>query len=96
MRTVALVLAATNYNFLHEYIDNDPEVQPAKEPLALPLEILAQIHADSRFDGLFDVPGASNIPRLFELRENEVLEYYHKLSIHGNGFCYSCLVSCRV
>jgi len=77
----ALVLAATNYDFLHDYIDNDPGVQTAKEPLASPLEILAQIRADSRFDGLFDLPGANNISRLFELRENEVLEYYHKLPI---------------
>ena len=95
MRLVALVLAATNYNFLHEYIDNDSEVQLAKEPLASPLEILAQIRADSRFDGLFDLPGANNMSRLFELREKEVLEYYHKLPIHGNDFCYSYLMSCR-
>jgi hypothetical protein len=49
-----------------------------------PIEILEEIHNDSRFDGIFDRPGVSNISRLFELREEAIVGYYHKPSLSGN------------
>ena len=45
------------------------------------VEILEEIRADSRFDGIFEKPGADNIVLLFELRQDVVLHYYHQLSV---------------
>jgi len=84
--TEALALAATNWNFLHKYILADfpkPNTKPQNpaDATTSPFEIIEQITKDSRFDGLFKSPGASNILPLFEAREKEVLEYYHKLDM---------------
>lgn len=93
---LALTLAATNYNFLHTYIDHDyptigftPSKVPSPQQLALtqaarttsPLEILEKIRADSKFDNLFDTPGTVDIEKLFAEREEAVLGYYYKLDM---------------
>jgi hypothetical protein len=76
----ALVLIATNYDFLHQYIDTPaPAVQASI--IYTPVEILEQIKADKRFDNLFSLPGERNLKRLFALQEEAVLEYFHKLQI---------------
>jgi len=84
--TEALALAATNWNFLHKYILEDfptPDAKPIAPPDATssPFDIIEQIRKDPRFNDLFESPGASNIPPLFEAQEAAVLEYYHKLSM---------------
>ncbi|KAH0608095.1 uncharacterized protein H6S33_002147 [Morchella sextelata] len=88
----ALTLAATNYNFLHNYIDRDfpttgfvPTHTTAAQSLSSkahttdPLAILDAIRTDARFDNLFDSPGSVNIEKLFAERESAVLEHYYSL-----------------
>lgn len=94
----ALTLAATNYNFLHTYIDHDfpttgfnPASVPSPQQLALtqafrttsPLEVLEKIKTDTKFDGLFDAPGSVNIEKLFQEREEAILGYYYKFDMRG-------------
>lgn len=96
--SIALTLAATSYNFLHTYIDNDfptagfvPQSTPSAQQLALtqasrttsPLEIFEKIRDDEKFDDLFDSPGPSNIEKLFTEREEATLGYYYKLDMRG-------------
>lgn len=77
----ALAMAATQYNFMHKYLD-DPRYtrSPPKGGLSStsPMEILDKIRADSRFDGLFDEhQGTGNIEVLFDEHEDLVLEYWN-------------------
>lgn len=77
----ALTEAATNYNFLHKYIDAPfPQASSSGNSFD-PVEILSRIHNDKRFDNRFNSPGAGNIERLFETNEAAVLEYFHELQI---------------
>jgi hypothetical protein len=79
----ALGLAATNYNYLHKYLDN-PEKYPSPTPSTIspsPLELFQKMHSDSRFDGLFTEPGSGNLTKLFENHEPLILEYWHAWSI---------------
>ncbi|KAH8149563.1 uncharacterized protein LAJ45_06192 [Morchella importuna] len=88
----ALTLAATNYNFLHTYIDRDfpttgfvPTQTPAAQELCSkahttdPLAVLDSVRTDTRFDNLFSSPGSVNIEKLFAERESAVLEHYYSL-----------------
>ncbi|KAF8251452.1 hypothetical protein K440DRAFT_614597 [Wilcoxina mikolae CBS 423.85] len=83
----ALVLAATNYDFLHQYVSAArvtnviSDLLETSETSSRPVEILEELRNDSRFDGILDGPGENNIPRLFEIREEAILGYYHKLFI---------------
>ena len=74
-----LGLLATNYNFLHKYLD-DPAYTPAaaaadnKHPQT-PLEILRLVRDDAR---LKDAPvGSGGLAELFERFEDVVLEYWN-------------------
>ena len=78
----ALVLAATNYNFLHQYVDR-PEEESAQPSPSTAADILEKMRADERLDGLFDSPGTGNIPGLFEKAESVVLEYFHGYDTSG-------------
>ena len=96
-----MVLATTNYDFLHQYIDADfsdgaSTVAPpgAKSPRQL-VELMEEIRADTRFDGIFENPGPSNIGPLFELRQDVVLHYYHQLSVTAGKLDPSQLVFVR-
>ena len=72
-----LGLLATNYNFLHKYLDDPAYTRPpAKhETPQTPLEILRRVHADPR---LADAPrGSGGLAELFERFEAVVLEYWN-------------------
>ncbi|KZF23838.1 hypothetical protein L228DRAFT_246686 [Xylona heveae TC161] len=85
----ALSLTATNYNFLHKYLDKassystNPSLSSpgATHTSTSPLEILERVRADKRFDGLFESRGSNNIQTLFDEREAAVLEYWTSWSI---------------
>ena len=83
-----MVLAATNYNFLHKYIDNDAAGGDSLE--AVPqnhsdsaYSLLSKLRNDKRLDGLFTQPGADNIGELFQKKEDVVLEYFRSYPISG-------------
>lgn len=81
----SLAMAATQYNFMHKYLD-DPKYtrSPPKGAFSStsPLEILHKIREDKRFDGLFDEhQGSGNIEVLFEEHEDLVLEYWNAWNI---------------
>jgi hypothetical protein len=74
----ALAGACCFYNFLHKYLD-DPsysKLAPATLSSTSPLELLNEIHNDSRFD-IFSHSGDGNLEPLFEKREAAVLEYWN-------------------
>ncbi|KAI9831886.1 MAG: hypothetical protein M1819_004608 [Sarea resinae] len=71
----ALALTATNYSFLHKYLD-DPSYTARPAPTAsistqTPLTILASIAADPALTNLFRTPGPDNIGPLFENAKTE-------------------------
>lgn len=74
----ALGLAATQYNFLHKYLD-DPSYATAATSFSStsPAELLDRLANDNRFDGLFTTPGFANIEPLFQDHEALVLEYWN-------------------
>jgi hypothetical protein len=78
----ALGLCAANYDFLHKYLDNPPSNLTSNSNPSI-LIILADVKADSRFDGLFTHPGSDNIELLFEKHEYAVLEYWKSWEIEG-------------
>lgn len=73
----ALCLAATQYNFLHKYLDDPSYTKAVTKATSSPLEILERVCNDKRLDGLFDHQGASNIGPLFDKHEDIVLEYWN-------------------
>ncbi|KAK4245302.1 hypothetical protein C7999DRAFT_34364 [Corynascus novoguineensis] len=75
--TEALGLAATQYNFLHKYLDDPSYTRPAPFSSASPLDLLNRLASDARFDGLFREPGFANIEPLFRDHEDLVLEYWN-------------------
>ncbi|CUS08665.1 unnamed protein product [Tuber aestivum] len=92
----ALSLFATNYNLLHGYFDVEFSTAggdgvPADGSSLTttttacvcsdPLEIIGRIGADPAFRGIFSHPGSDNIALLLQLREKEVLAYYHQFEI---------------
>ena len=73
----ALGLAATQYNFLHKYLD-DPRYTKSnilKGPK--PLEILQRVAKDERLDGIADHHGAGNLRDLFTNYEEVLMEYWN-------------------
>ena len=77
----ALGLVATNYNFMHKYLDDASYTRPTKGPTTSPFEILRRISDDERLNGLFEHPGADNIEILFKDQEEIVLEYWNSWSL---------------
>lgn len=84
----ALAMAATQYDFMHKYLDEPRYTRPPAQggfSAASPLEILNKIHADSRLNGLFDeYQGTDNLAILFDKHEDLVLEYWNAWSIEGD------------
>ncbi|CAN8098691.1 unnamed protein product [Discula destructiva] len=84
----ALSLAATQYDFMHRYLD-DPSYtrSPAKDAFSStsPMEILHRIQTDARLDGVFDEhKGTSNIQILFDKHEALALEYWNAWRVGEN------------
>lgn len=77
----ALAMAATQYNFLHKYLDEPQYTRPPPKggfSSTSPLEILDKIRADSRLDGLLKrEDGFENVDILFDKHEDLVLEYWN-------------------
>lgn len=77
----ALSMAATQYNFMHKYLDDPAYTRPPPKGAfssTSPMEILDKIRGDSRFNGLFDeYQGSGNIEILFDKHEDLVLEYWN-------------------
>ena len=75
----SLVMGATNYNFLHKYIDDAfpaEKYESSTKGKASAMELVSELRTDPRLDGLFEHPGADNIEKLFEKGEDVVLEYF--------------------
>lgn len=73
----ALGLAATQYNFLHQYTDDPSYTKPPPISSTSPADLLAKLATDKRFDGLFKNPGFANFQPLFDKHESLVLEYWN-------------------
>ncbi|KAI0459726.1 cell cycle checkpoint protein RAD17 [Xylaria acuta] len=73
----ALGLAATQYNFLHKYIDDPSYTKPSSLKTSNPLELLNKMANDKRVGELFKEPGFDNFGPLFEDNEDLVLEYWN-------------------
>ena len=80
----ALTLTAASHNFLHTYVSIEIP-PPTDKSTSDPLEILARIRGDPRFDGVCDKPGAHNQTALFKTREDVILEYYNQLDLAEKG-----------
>lgn len=77
----ALGLAATNYNFLHKYLEDPIYKKPSTYSTTSPLEILQRVRNDKRLDGLFEHKGSANIEPLLEHHEAVVLEHFNAWQI---------------
>lgn len=77
----ALGLAATEYNFLHKYLDDPAYTKASSFKSTSPLELFHRIANDSRFDGIFKEPTLGNLDLLFEKHEDLVLEYWNAWSL---------------
>ncbi|OTB00035.1 hypothetical protein M426DRAFT_324611 [Hypoxylon sp. CI-4A] len=73
----ALGMAATQYNFLHRYIDDASYTKPSTIKSASPLELFHKLAKDERLDGALKESGPDNIEPLFEKHEDIVLEYWN-------------------
>ena len=79
----ALGLAATQYSFLHRYIDNPSYTKLTASNTLRPLEILQRVARDERLDGIADHHGAGNLKDLFTSYEEVILEYWNLWQINN-------------
>ncbi|EKD16228.1 uncharacterized protein L3040_009532 [Drepanopeziza brunnea f. sp. 'multigermtubi'] len=77
----ALAMSSCCYNYLHKYLDHPSYTIASTYSTTSPLEILHKIHTDTRFDGLFEDRGASNIEIIFSQHESLVLEHWNAWTI---------------
>ena len=68
----ALGVAATQYNFLHKYLDDPKYTKPSSYTTLSPLEILQRVRNDPRFD-----TGSSGIEAVFKNHEDAILEHWN-------------------
>ncbi|KAF3769205.1 hypothetical protein M406DRAFT_327606 [Cryphonectria parasitica EP155] len=77
----ALAMTATQYDFMHKYLDNSKYSRPPPKGAfssTSPSDILERIRSDSRFNGLFDGhEDSGDIESLFSEHEELVLEYWN-------------------
>lgn len=81
----ALGLAATQYNFLHKYLDDRSYTRPPPFSSTSPLELINKLASDTRFDNLFKTPGYANIGPLFQHHESLILEYWNAWDISSSS-----------
>jgi hypothetical protein len=77
----ALALTATQYNYLHKYMDAPSYTNASPFTSTSPLDLIDRLSEDERFDKMFDTPSFSNIDTLFQKHETLVLEYWNAWSI---------------
>ncbi|KAI5868676.1 hypothetical protein GGS23DRAFT_602372 [Durotheca rogersii] len=73
----ALGMAATQYGFLHKYLDDASYSKPSPIKAASPIELLVRLGKDERLDGSFQERGPDNMEPLFQKHEEVVLEYWN-------------------
>ncbi|KAI1379388.1 hypothetical protein F4677DRAFT_408833 [Hypoxylon crocopeplum] len=73
----ALGMAATQYDFLHKYLDDPSYTKKSTLKSSSPLELFMKLTSDERLDGLFKEAGSHNIEPLFEKHEDIVMEYWN-------------------
>ncbi|KAI0161709.1 hypothetical protein GGR52DRAFT_582296 [Hypoxylon sp. FL1284] len=73
----ALGMAATQYDFLHKYIDDPSYTKPSSIKVSQPLDLLLRLADDKRLDGLFKHEGPENMEPLFQKHEDIVMEYWN-------------------
>ena len=72
MAIEALGVAATQYNFLHKYLDDAKYTRPSQNKTPSLLDILERVRNDARFD-----TGSSSIETIFENHEDAILEHWN-------------------
>ncbi|KAI0187317.1 hypothetical protein EV127DRAFT_436746 [Xylaria flabelliformis] len=77
----ALTLAATQYNFLHKYLDDPSYTKPSSFKTSNPLELLNKMADDKRVSDLFKEPVFDNFVSLFENHEDLIMEYWNAWSL---------------
>ncbi|KAI2624350.1 hypothetical protein GGR54DRAFT_596079 [Hypoxylon sp. NC1633] len=73
----ALGMAATQYNFLHKYIDDASYSRRSPIESSSPMDLLLKLASDKRLDGLFKGSGPENIEPLFQKHEDIAMEYWN-------------------
>ncbi|KAK3337085.1 hypothetical protein B0T19DRAFT_411458 [Cercophora scortea] len=73
----ALGLAATQYNFLHKYLDDPSYTRTSPFSSSSPTDLLDKVANDPRFDGFFKDPGFDNVEPIFQEHESLILEYWN-------------------
>ncbi|KAK1639233.1 hypothetical protein BDP81DRAFT_423748 [Colletotrichum phormii] len=77
----ALALAATQYNFFHQYLDEKRYTKPSPFSSKSTFELINKVADDKRLDGLFKEPSLGNLDVLFAKHEDIVLEYWNAWTI---------------
>ncbi|KAI2623668.1 hypothetical protein GGS21DRAFT_533667 [Xylaria nigripes] len=77
----ALGLAATQYDFLHKYIDDPSYTRPSSFVSSSLLELLARMANDKGLLACFEEPDFRNLGPLFKDHEGLVMEYWNAWSL---------------
>ncbi|TDZ24474.1 Questin oxidase [Colletotrichum orbiculare MAFF 240422] len=77
----ALGLTATNYNYLHKFIDDKKYTKPSPFSSKSIFDLVNRLANDRRFDELFTEPDLENLDVLFLKHEDLVLEYWNAWTI---------------
>ena len=77
----ALGLAATNYNYMHRYLDDPAYSKPSDSPSESLIDILERVRTDKRLDNLFGDGNDDHIGALFEKAESIVMEYWNSWTV---------------
>jgi hypothetical protein len=79
----SLALVASFYNHQHVYLDDPSYTKPSPWSSQDPIEIIQKVHADSRLNSFFKVPGEDNYGPLIQDKNKEaiLLEYWNSWTI---------------
>lgn len=73
----ALDLTATNYNYIHKYLDDPAYTKPPLHGSSSPFEILRRIYNDKRLDGAVTEQGSNITEPLVLSHEAIILEHWN-------------------